>query len=296
MFRLLTVTNVALHRACNILVGHQVLHFLSTRETTNCLSEKVRILKSVKKNNKLPEGKNRCGLKKDNLPHVSIRHEILVTDRWRQHQRALTKSHSSILHFQSGVKHLGRSLVQPQLCFQLYRNPVSSSTVCPHCSTLCGLLFLFGCDQLRTWLPRDLEGRNKQKIFFLLYRIHRKKSPKNWAPTKTICVLKIQQCHLTNYTSQDLRWELRFGAIVSGKCGPPALQRVCGQCFSIKKYHQQCWRVLLVVSDLCDALVKTFWYSKILSKIQEVVLILRTEKTKKVSYKLAECDAAAFAK
>lgn len=101
-----------------------------------------------------------------------------------------SKSHSSILHFQSGVKPLGRSLVQPQLCFQLYRNPVSSSTVCPHCSTLCGLQFLFGCDQLRTWLPRDLEGRNKQKYFFNFIEFNIKETKKNEHPQRTSVYLK----------------------------------------------------------------------------------------------------------
>lgn len=50
-----------------------------------------------------------------------------------------------------------------------------------------------------------------------------------------LCVL-----YLTEYTSQDLRWELRLVAIVSSKGVPPALQRVCSQRFSVKKYHQQC--------------------------------------------------------
>lgn len=67
-------------------------------------------------------------------------------------------------------------------------------------------------------------------------------------------------------------------AIFSSKSIPPALQRVCGQGFSVKKHHQQRRSVLLVVCDLCDALVKIFWYSKVLREIQKVVIILRASK------------------
>lgn len=96
--------------------------------------------------------------------------------------------------------------------------------------------------------------------------------------------------YFTDYTSQDLRWELRLLAILSSKSVPPALQRVCGQSFSVKKHHQQSRRVLLVVCDLCNALVKIFWHSKILREIQEVVIILRAKKglgldEENVSYK-----------
>lgn len=69
-------------------------------------------------------------------------------------------------------------------------------------------------------------------------------------------------------------------AVVSSEGVPAALQRVRGQRFSVKKYHQQRRRVFLVVRDLCDALVKIFWYSKILGEKQEVVIVLRANKRK----------------
>lgn len=75
----------------------------------------------------------------------------------KQTQKVITENHPSWLHFQAGVKYLGKSSDWWQLCFQLYPNPVFSLIVCPHCSTLCGLRFLFGCDQHWTWPPHDLE-------------------------------------------------------------------------------------------------------------------------------------------
>lgn len=46
--------------------------------------------------------------------------------------------------------------------------------------------------------------------------------------------------HLTDYTGQDLRRELRLVAVLSSEGVPPALQGVCGQRFSVEKNHQQC--------------------------------------------------------
>lgn len=89
--------------------------------------------------------------------------------------------------------------------------------------------------------------------------------------TKTSFVL------LTDYTSQDVWRELRLVTILSCEGVPPALKRVCGQCFSVKKDHQQGWSVLLVVCNLCNPLIKIFWYSKILSEKQEVEVILRAK-------------------
>lgn len=131
-------------------------------------------------------------------------------------------------------------------------------------------------------------GRSTGKFSSALSQIH-----KQQASAKEVCLLKIQWYFLTNYASQDLRWQLRLVAFVSSKGVPAALQRVRGQRFSVKKYHQQCWCVLLVVCNLCNALVKIFRHSKSLREIWEVVIVLRAKKKKEIK---AESDTITWIK